>query len=301
MINSVPPLVANTTKEAAKATLVGLLQQGDSSQSTLDSSLADDYDSDSSFEIVSMDYGQQLGQSAPPIEWRTTFESSIINTLYYGDYMSPFRQLMVDMRASTTEDRANVIKALVKGRSHKIFATFSGRQADSADHHILEAATEYLIKASPSSITTIPGSPWVILTVEDKASVVKLANQKAVISTRHRRLVCFRPIVTKSSLVRVIELKNVRRVGELSEVRARLSVEGVVVTSQEPTEATWTPEHRERVVWKLQAPTTTWSCPTVVTLNHGRIYLAPSPICDVCHSDDHHATLCVWKKVLRSS
>ena len=301
MADSVPPPVSNTTKEVAKATLAGLLQQGDSSQSTLDSTLANDYDSDLSFEIIGMDYGQQLGQSAPPIEWRTTFKSNILNTLYYNDYMSPFHQLMADMRTSTIEDRAHVIQALVKGHSHKIFATHSGRQPDSTDHYIIKKATEHLIGAPSLSITTIPGSSWVILTVKDKSSIPILANQKAVISVRHRWLVCFHPIITKSSLVHIIELKNVRHVGEMSEVKDWLMGEGVVITSQEPSEATWTPDYHKLIVWKLQALTNTWSCPTAVTLAHGCIYLAPSPICNVCHSDDHHATLCVWKKILHSS
>lgn len=98
-----------------------------------------------------------------------------------------------------------------------------------------------------------------------------------------------------------MEVKGFRSLEELDEIRQRLFVEDTTITSEVPPAGSWTPDYRDRVVWKLQVPLPESIIPTAVSLSRGSIQLLPAPLCDLCHSDDHHRTRCVWRDILYTS
>ena len=64
-----------------------------------------DHDSEESFSLVPMAFGTQLGPITNPTEeWDTIFTDLQRDSLYFGDYLAPFRQLLRDMKDNTPQE-----------------------------------------------------------------------------------------------------------------------------------------------------------------------------------------------------
>lgn len=61
-----------------------------------------------------MGFGQRLGQLEAPGEWTTTFSDALRNSLYFGDYLAPFRQLLRSLHNKPRE-QASTLSALTVG------------------------------------------------------------------------------------------------------------------------------------------------------------------------------------------
>ena len=71
-------------------------------------------DSDN-FEVIDMGYGQRLGQPEASTKWITSFNTEFHASLYFGDYMAPFRELLPSLKDKTAHERGAAVLALIKG------------------------------------------------------------------------------------------------------------------------------------------------------------------------------------------
>ena len=272
--------------------------------------------SDESFSIITMGFGQRLGEAEASSEWEVNFDASARFNIYFGDYLSPFRQFLRTMIGVPAKEQASAIGALTKGTfsicsNHHHLITFlghtlrvlvavTGRQSTYQTTQLVTRAIAFLTSVPPRSITPVPHSAWVVAELRNTADVDKLLTQKLIINLRRtpNSLIVFRRIVKQSGRERVVEVKGLRHNAEIAEVKARLLEVGTTVIREDPPAASWSFEYRDRVVWKLEVQSTTWIVPTSVSLSQGHVQLLPSPICDLCHSDDHHRSRCGWEKRL---
>ena len=189
------------------------------------------------------------------------------------------------------------------GHAYKVLIAVTGRATNYETHNLITRAIERIVGRAPRSIIPIPGSPWVIIEMKSKGGVVTLIEQQLVIHQFRARktLILFREVIKHSSLERVVEVKRIRNLSELTEVENRLLLEGATVIAQDPPSGTWTPEYPDRVVWRLRVQSVTWQVPTSIALTRGYANLVPAPNCDTCHSDDHHRSRCTWGPYLDST
>ena len=75
-----------------------------------------DIESDDSFTIVPMAYGALLGQVTPSSEWMVNFDQHQLDSLYFGDYLAPFRQLLRDMKDKTVQQQGSAVNSLTSGQ-----------------------------------------------------------------------------------------------------------------------------------------------------------------------------------------
>lgn len=68
-----------------------------------------------------MGYGQRLGQSEILTEWIVSFNAELRTSLYFGDHMAPFRELLRSLKDKTARERGATVSALIKG----IFYSFT--------------------------------------------------------------------------------------------------------------------------------------------------------------------------------
>ena len=263
-----------------------------------------------------MGFGQRLGQAQASSAWGLSFSPAQRSSLYFGDYLAPYRQLLRSLRDSSTEEVHATFSGLTKGKliflsfcaifnsfsghSKRVLVSVSGRYSNYNTNQLIDQAIQHFTSSRPRSITTIPDSPWVIVEMQEKADIEKLILQKLILSL-HRvpnRLILFRRIVKQSTRERVVEVKGLHHSLEIVEVKKILSEYGAIVTSEDPSEDEWAPGYSDRVVWKLRVQSSQWVVPTSVSLSRGHIQLVPAPNCDQCHSDDHHQSRCIWKESL---
>ena len=77
---------------------------------------ADSDSSHESFNIVSMGFGQRLGQLEAPSEWTTNFSNALRNSLYFGDYLALFRQPLRSLH-NKPKEQASTLSSLTVGQS----------------------------------------------------------------------------------------------------------------------------------------------------------------------------------------
>ena len=71
------------------------------------------------------------------------------------------------------------------------------------------------------------------------------------------------------------------------------------VVKEDPAPDLWTSVYKERVIWKVKASDKKWITPKYVTTTSGnRLTLVNAPVCEICHSDDHHLAACPWEGIL---
>ena len=133
-----------------------------------------------------------------------------------------------------------------------------------------------------------------------KDDILKLLTQQLILHSHRfpKRLIVFRRVIKSSNRERVVEVKGFRSLGELDEIRQCLLAANTTVTAEDPPAGLWTPDYRDRVVWKLQVLLPESVIPTATSLSRGSIQLLLAPLCDLCHSDDHHHTRCIWRDIL---
>lgn len=100
----------NTPIKAVARSALSLFPSDTSKETTVE-----DPDSDESFCILHMGYGQRLGQPELSEEWRISFDQNARDSLYFGDHMAPFRGLMRLMRDNTIKEQSVAIRNLIKG------------------------------------------------------------------------------------------------------------------------------------------------------------------------------------------
>ena len=281
--------------------------------------VVDDVDSDDSFSVITLGYGTGLGNTTHAASWLTTFTPAQLTSIYFGDYLAPFRGLLRSLKDSPVQEQSKAISSLTKGiniilpsctifnqlslgRSKKVLAITSGVYAVHEARQLISQAIQYLIHKEVLSYTAIPESSWVIVELNNPSDIDALVTQKLMVqqSRLPKKLVLFRRIITQSSLDRVIQVKNIRSVSELAEVKDKLAEEGITVVSEDPPE--WSSTYTDRVVWKLTVPNAAYQIPTKITLNlRGSVQLQPAPLCGTCHSDDHHYTRCEWRAFINGT
>ena len=75
-----------------------------------------DIESNDSFTIVPMAYGALLGQVTPSNEWMVVFDQKQLDSLYFGDYLSSFHQLLRDMKDKTVQQQGSAVNTLTSGQ-----------------------------------------------------------------------------------------------------------------------------------------------------------------------------------------
>jgi hypothetical protein len=260
-----------------------------------------DEESDVSFDLVEMDFGKKLEIKDSSYQWLKVFDADLVGTLYFGDHMAPFRQLLFDMKDSPEIEKQAEIKALLKGASRKVFVAVSGSRTNP---YAVKTAIEAIVEVTgekPTEMVSIQGSAWMIAQMKQKEDIEKLVVQRTVVDQTNKMLVVFRAIALKASTERVVEVKNLRSRQQIKEMREALASQGVNVVQQFPPEEDWSTTYTERVVWKLEVPSPSYTIPTSVVLSKGAtVKLMNPPSCATCHSDDHHSQICVWRNYLRN-
>lgn len=280
----------------ASATSLDQPSDGDSSDSS-------EILSDSSFDVLLMGFGKKLGGLSNTPQFITTFQQSNLDQLYFGDHMAPFRSLMHRLKDSSEQQRSRAIRDLVVGHHRKVMVAVTGRVSDTRSEEVAKRAISFLLGVEPRDVVHLPDSAWIIMQLKHTSDIEKLVAQQVVIEPVLKLLIVFRPILTTSNLNRVVQVKGVQFGQDLKELKEKLEAEGASVVEETPPSEQWTPTFSERVVWKLRAPYSTWAVPTIVPLTWGQLprqcQLHFSPLCSLCHSDDHHRGVCGWEQVIR--
>jgi hypothetical protein len=89
--------------------------------------------SDKSFSIITMGFGQHLGEAEASSEWELNFDASARFCIYFGDYLSPFHQFLRTMMGVPAKDQASAIGALTKSA----FSIYSNC------HHLITSFRSY--------------------------------------------------------------------------------------------------------------------------------------------------------------
>ena len=175
----------------------------------------------------------------------------------------------------------------------------SRKEVSDSSVKVSDRTISFITDSLPCETVAISGSPWTVVQMKHTSQVRALITQKAVIEPGLNLMVVFRPILTTSGLNRVIQVKGLQRIEDWAEVKRKLYDAGVAVVSEDPEVTGWVPEYPERVIWKLRAPSVDWEVPTNVPLARGTtVFLLPSLLCNLCHSDDHHRKRCRWESVV---
>ena len=186
------------------------------------------------------------------------------------------------------------------GSSFRLLVAVTGHTSTPDTRQLFGRAIEHLTTRSPRNYTPIPDSPWHVVDMHLKEDVELLLRQQVIMHQRRsfKRLIVFRRIIKTSNHERVVEVRNLRHQAEITEAKQQLSLEGVSVTVEDPAASEWQSDYRDRVVWRLKVPSPTWEVPTSIRLSQGHVRLSPAPLCDLCHSDDHHKSRCIWRDIL---
>lgn len=157
---------------------------------------------------------------------------------------------------------------------------------------------EKLTGRPPANIIPVQKSPWAVVEMEKKKDRNDLLKQKVVYDQGKKVLIVFREPAFRPTEDRVFEIKDVNYKQDLVDLEADLIASGSRIVSQKPATNDWSSTKIGRIIWKTKAPNKTWKIPTSAISKQGtKMLIRPSPVCSICHSDDHAPADCEWKNL----
>lgn len=227
----------------------------------------------------------------------TSFETQPYT--YHGDYMAPFRGIIAEWKNDPQIAGAEISDLFREDTRLKLMAATTGREFTSESKRAIVFVIEVLTGRKPTEVQPIRKSAWAVVTMNDRAGVKKLLEQKVVCDPLKRLLISFRKPANTPTRERVFEVRNVNEESDLESLRTLLAKERAKVLEESPPPGEWTTVFSGRIVWKVKAPDTEWQVTSRAVASKGNyLYLMNSPTCDTCHSDDHHFSSCPWTNIL---
>ena len=217
---------------------------------------------------------------------------------FHHDHQAPFRGILADLKDEPMR-AVEEITGLMKGeRKKKLLVATTGRDYGTEARHLIIQTIEKITTKKPVEIVPVRKSAFAVVKLQNKNDVEKLIEQKAAYDPVRKMVIIFRRYTRKASKIRAIELCNIKVETDLKEMREYLEKEqGVKMLKVVPEK--WSTIYEGRVIWTIEAPKEDWKYPRKVTTVAGTMVLVrDAPVCDICHSDDHHHTECPWHDLI---
>ena len=261
---------------------------------------SDDDDIQFNFKVLGINTEATGGTSEPGRSFKlvTTFSSEPYAC--FDDHMAPFRGIIAEHKSNPDAAGVEISDMFRKNTKRKLLVATTGWEFTNDSKRVLSFAIETITGQRPKEIEPVRRSAWAVITMNDKANVQKLLNQKVAFDPLKKMLISFRKPTSIPSEKRSFEVRNVQANSELVSLRKWLIEEQkVVILSEHPPKGEWTTVYDKRIIWKVKVLDPQWERPgQVIAGNGNRLYLANPPTCDTCHSDDHHFMDCPWKTIL---
>ena len=226
----------------------------------------------------------------------TTFKNPIHQ--FHHDHQALFRGILADLK-DKPKRAVEEITSLMKGeRKQKLLVAMTGRDYGTKARHLIIQTIEKIMTKKPAKIVPVRKSAFAVMKLQNKNDVEKLIEQKAAYDLVRKMVIILRRYTRKASKIRAIELCNIKVETDLKEMKEYLKKEqGVRMLKEVPEK--WSTIYEGRVIWTIEALKEDWKYLRKVTTVAGTMILVrDAPVCDICHSDDHHHTECPWHDLI---
>jgi hypothetical protein len=251
------------------------------------------------FEVLETDRRANIGERRPN-ELIMTFDEQ--PELYFNDHMAPYRGIMGEIRRESAAFKGETIMKLYNDSPQKkLLVATTGYNFSQESRRSIVFAIFKILGKEPKEVIPIRKSQWAIVEVEKNRDVKTLLRQTVVFDPARNVLVVFRAPVFKVPDDRVFEIVNVKFKEDLIDFRKEIEGQGAKIVEQKPRTEDWKSTYTNRVIWKVKAPTKTWTCIGISVTKQGtQLAIQQSPLCGTCQADDHHNTACEWKAIFPS-
>jgi hypothetical protein len=305
------PEISDTEESASTSTIIAVPKKKRDKGKTKESEVpetrpesptpcSDDEEIDFNFEILEIDREITIGSAEPGRSSKLVTEFPSPAYICHMDHMAPFRGIVSESRDNLGAAGMEISGFFRNDTKKKLLAAATGHEFTTESRRAIIFAIEKLLGKKPIDVTPVRKSAWAVVTMDAKEGVKKLIEQKAAFDPLKRMLVVFRMPTMRATSERLFEVKNAVKIDELDHLRSILIDEQkVTIVEEVPRAGEWTSVFDGRVVWKVTAPNPSWQIPNKALVRTGNyLYLTSAPICDICHSDDHHFYSCPWKTIL---
>jgi len=212
---------------------------------------------------------------------------------FYDAYDGPFTNIL---KGGSIKE--NPVERIISKSKYPVLAAAWGKIASEEKRNAILAAATMLSPSEPPAVTVIGDrNVWVLLSCKSEEIRTRLLAESAVFHTPTGQLVFFRRYRSKPHQQRVLAVDHIPETKDsevLGEIKSATGAETVEVLGKS----------REAVLVKVTLTKESrdlYSPPTQITIGKkkGRenIVVRKAPHCVGCHSEDHYASECPWKKV----